>query len=264
MRNSVSPPKPQSRPFLAEISLNTLQKRDLTTLKKKLKIDSTCTSPSKPKNTSKPSHTKPLPKTHLPFLPSASLHSLPSELQMAILSFLPTDEIVHTISKLNSSLHSLTKNKFLWRLLEKEQPLSALDHKILKQTCVVERRSKGKLFKAIDRRTGFKCCLRVIYLDITNAGYDDGIPTSVLREISYLSVLNHQNVARIIDADVDNKKVMICTMQYQYNLKELMKNYIGVKKLKNGNAKKGQDKVYAMPLFKIKVKLIFVVFLFYF
>jgi serine/threonine protein kinase len=36
--------------------------------------------------------------------------------------------------------------------------------------CLVERRSKGKLYKAVDRVTNETCLLRKIYLDVTNAG----------------------------------------------------------------------------------------------
>jgi serine/threonine protein kinase len=71
--------------------------------------------------------------------------------------------------------------------------------------CLVERRSKGKLYKAVDRLTNDTCLLRKIFLDVTNAGQDDGIPTSVLREISHMKVLNHKNVGKIIHAEVKNE-----------------------------------------------------------
>jgi serine/threonine protein kinase len=70
------------------------------------------------------------------------------------------------------------------------------------QACLVERRSKGKLFIAQDRITGEKVSLRKIYLDVTNAGQDDGLPTSVLREISHLKALNHPNIVKIKHAEV--------------------------------------------------------------
>jgi hypothetical protein len=55
----------------------------------------------------------------------------------------------------------------------------------------VERRSKGKLYVTLDRVNGQKYLLRKIFLDVTNAGQDDGLPTSVLREISHLKALSH-------------------------------------------------------------------------
>jgi serine/threonine protein kinase len=61
---------------------------------------------------------------------------------------------------------------------------------------LAERRSKGKQFKAVNRITGSFCSVRKIFLDVTNAGKDDGLPTSVLRELSYLKSLNHDNVTK--------------------------------------------------------------------
>jgi hypothetical protein len=49
----------------------------------------------------------------------------------------------------------------------------------------------------IDRITGHKYLLRKIFLDVTNAGQDDGLPTSVLREISHLKALDHPNIGKI-------------------------------------------------------------------
>lgn len=69
----------------------------------------------------------------------------------------------------------------------------------------MERRSKGKLYKALDRVTNETCLLRKIYLDVTNAGQDDGLPTSVLREISHLKSLEHPNIGKIKQAEVKNE-----------------------------------------------------------
>ena len=48
-----------------------------------------------------------------------------------------------------------------------------------------------------DRCNGKIFLLRKIYLDITNAGQDDGLPTSVLREIAHLKALDHPNIGKI-------------------------------------------------------------------
>lgn len=48
-----------------------------------------------------------------------------------------------------------------------------------------------------DRITNQKYLLRKVYLDVSNAGQDDGIPTSILREISHLKALNHPNISKI-------------------------------------------------------------------
>lgn len=50
---------------------------------------------------------------------------------------------------------------------------------------------------AFDRTNGEKFLLRKIFLDITNAGLDDGLPTSILREISHLKSIDHPNIGKI-------------------------------------------------------------------
>jgi len=84
----------------------------------------------------------------------------------------------------------------LWRRLDQISPLPVeFRYKRLKK--LVERRSKGKLFAAKDRVTGIMVTVREINTKVCNAGFDDGIPTSVLREYSNLAGLKHPNLAQI-------------------------------------------------------------------
>jgi len=63
---------------------------------------------------------------------------------------------------------------------------------------IVERRSKGHMYRAQDRLTKEVFTVRRVYLDVANAGKDDGLPTSLLREVSYLKSLEDPNIARLI------------------------------------------------------------------
>jgi len=54
---------------------------------------------------------------------------------------------------------------------------------------IVERRSKGHTYVCQDRVTKEAYAVRRVYLDITNAGKDDGLPASLLREISFVQDL---------------------------------------------------------------------------
>ena len=38
--------------------------------------------------------------------------------------------------------------------------------------------------------------IRKVNVCVANAGHDDGVPTSILREISYLSSLSNPNIAK--------------------------------------------------------------------
>lgn len=81
--------------------------------------------------------------------------------------------------------------------------------------------------------------LRKVNLEVTNAGFDDGVPTSLLREIGYLSDLSHPNVVKILGTEIIKKTVYTCTEYCEFNLKEFMKNF-----------ENGQN--YHMPLNTVK------------
>ena len=117
-----------------------------------------------------------------------------------------------------------TLQSYLWRL-KGESEFLPFALRFRKTQCLVERRSKGKLFKAIDRVSQEHCTVRRIYLDITNAGQDDGLPTSVLRELSHLRTLDHPNIARVIDAEVQERIVHLSFEYCEMNLKEYIKKY---------------------------------------
>jgi len=108
----------------------------------------------------------------------------------------------------------------LWRLLDATLDFS---WRIAKTHCIVERRSKGRLFKGYQRSTLTPVIVRKVHLDIANAGKDDGLPTSVLREISYLSELDSPHVVKILGANVLDDVVHICTEYVDYNLKDYMR-----------------------------------------
>ena len=58
-----------------------------------------------------------------------------------------------------------------------------------------------------DRLDRTRCTIRKMCLDVTNAGKDDGFPTSVLRELSHLKSLDSPYVAKVIQAEVKDKVV---------------------------------------------------------
>jgi len=77
----------------------------------------------------------------------------------------------------------------------------------------------------VDRLTREFLTMRKIYLDVTNAGQDDGLPTSVLREVSHLLNLKHKNIIQIKEATVKNEAVFISFSHCKYNLREYIKQH---------------------------------------
>ena len=112
--------------------------------------------------------------------------------------YLNPREIALTMPRLSKYWHKVTLEETkLWQMIDSKISLLTINERLQILACIVERRSKGKLFMTKDRTSGDRYLLRKIYLDVTNAGQDDGLPTSVLREISHLKALNHPNISKI-------------------------------------------------------------------
>jgi hypothetical protein len=137
---------------------------------------------------------------------------MPYELQLIMTFFLSSRDIVVVLGSLSQYWRRYAKDLKLWVMIEKTRHLS-INERLQILQCLVERRSKGKLYKAQDRVTGDLVLLRKIYLDITNAGQDDGLPTSVLREISHLKSIRHPNVGRVRQAEVRSELALVV---YEY------------------------------------------------
>jgi hypothetical protein len=101
------------------------------------------------------------------------------------------------LKPLSKYWRNFTEDKKLWYLIDTHVKPMSINERLQIVHCLVERRSKGKLYVSIDRVTRQKYLLRKIFLDVTNAGQDDGLPTSVLREISHLKALDHPNIGKI-------------------------------------------------------------------
>ena len=67
--------------------------------------------------------------------------------------------------------------------------------------------------------------LRRIFLDITNAGQDDGVPTSHLREIAILKSLKHPRINQLLCAQLHQNRVQLLFEHQRFNLKEFVRNY---------------------------------------
>lgn len=72
--------------------------------------------------------------------------------------------------------------------------------------------------------------LRKVMLDVTNAGVDDGVPTSILREVSFLRSHQHASLVKLSDASVKARQMNILSEHMHCNLKEVIK----LKKFREG------------------------------
>mmetsp|Transcript_52232 Transcript_52232/g.124534 ORF Transcript_52232/g.124534 Transcript_52232/m.124534 type:complete len:819 (+) Transcript_52232:63-2519(+) len=111
-------------------------------------------------------------------------------------------------------------SKELWTGLRRHLKLS---EQLLFAERLVERRSKGKLFRCRRLGTGEAVLLRTVNLELTNAGKDDGVPTSFLREAALLSKIRHPNVVRYFDAEVNGKEASICVEFVHENFTSVIK-----------------------------------------
>lgn len=134
--------------------------------------------------------------------------SQPGNLLCEIFSRLGAKEIVGLAAPVCRLWREEAHSKELWTILRKH--LRLIDQLLLVDR-VVERRSKGKLFKCKRLGTSDQVLLRVVNLELTNAGKDDGVPTSFLREAALLSKVQHPHIIRYFGSEILGREAVMCT-----------------------------------------------------
>ena len=92
---------------------------------------------------------------------------LPKDIHLEILKYLPAKEIIKNIQYVNRYFIKLSNESGLWNEINKIQTLN-INLKYFKKACIVERRSKGKLFKAISRVDNKSVSLDLFVCNIKN------------------------------------------------------------------------------------------------
>lgn len=152
----------------------------------------------------------------------AHILMLPSEILEWIYECLDCKELISSVQYVCKDWTQHANSTSLWQKLAQSRALEST-WIVKKTSCVVERRSKGKLFAGTLRTSGQPVSLKKVRLDVTNAGNDDGVPTSLLREVSYLSTLDHPNVAKMHFAEVKREFVLLCSEHTTFNLSQYLK-----------------------------------------
>ncbi|CAG9322616.1 unnamed protein product [Blepharisma stoltei] len=168
-------------------------------------------------------HRQPLKKRSKSFKCPNYFQMIPNDLMICIFGFFSASELITEIQLVCKDWRYLANSPILW----KELSSANVELKWLVRCveCLAERRSKGRIYKGYLRSTEAPVILRKVNLDVTNAGFDDGVPTSLLREIGYLSEFSHPGIVKILGSEVIKKTVYTCTEQCTYNLKEFIKFY---------------------------------------
>jgi len=134
-------------------------------------------------------------------------------LAIEICHFLESETIVTGLSIVNSAWSHLEKDTMklnFWGAMRQSRLLVDVLRRPMEK--LVERRSKGSLYKTTFLGFPEPVLLRCMRLDCVNAGLDDGIPTSCYREIAILSALpEHPNIVRQLGADVHGPSVHVVT-----------------------------------------------------
>ncbi|CAK85649.1 unnamed protein product (macronuclear) [Paramecium tetraurelia] len=147
---------------------------------------------------------------------------LPKDLLYKLFLFLTPKEINNLIRTLNHQYLQLINQQFQ-NYYNRFNTL--LFHDLYqKLKFLQERRSKGKLYQVCNRLTGQCFLLRELDTIKAKANHDDGVQTSVLREISYVRSLKcHENIVSIVQVKIKNHIVSILYEYYTLNLREQFK-----------------------------------------
>jgi len=127
---------------------------------------------------------------------------------LEVFSRLGKRDLIEQAAPVCKMWHEVAHSKELWAILRGH---FRLFDQLLVSEKVVERRSKGKLLRCLRLGTKEAVLLRVVDLELTNAGRDDGVPTSFLREAALLSKLRHPNVIRHYGSEILGKRAVMCT-----------------------------------------------------
>lgn len=236
-----------NRNCLQELSTNTLQHRKTNNRPLRKKIDLGNTS-SQPKfNKSIGSGLVVVSKTQPVVILKRGIQNLPNELLYTTFTFFTLKEILYKIQIINKEWYRLIQHPYLWQSINSFSPIE-FEYKYSKEKKLVERRSKGKLYVGRNRLNNETMVIRRIMLDVTNSEKDDGVPTSILREVSYLTSLNNPRVGTVSEAKVKGSLLLLAYPYHRVNLKEYMKQFT-----KRNEVGRSGNYIYNMPLTTIKV-----------
>ncbi|CAE8633027.1 unnamed protein product, partial [Polarella glacialis] len=129
-------------------------------------------------------------------------------LLLEVFSRLSAKDLVGAVAPACKLWCEVAHSKELWASLRGH--LRLVDQLLVTEK-VVERRSKGRLFRCRRLGSGEAVLLRVVDLELTNAGKDDGMPTSFLREAALLSKLKHPNLIRHYGSEILGRRAVMCT-----------------------------------------------------
>lgn len=125
-----------------------------------------------------------------------------------VLSWLPVDDIVTRSAPVCRLWRDSARSQELWSMTRPH--LRLIDQLLVTET-IVERRSKGRLFKCKRLGSCEAVLVRMVDLEVTNANKDDGLPTSFLREAALLKKLEHPNVIKHFGSEILGKRAVMCT-----------------------------------------------------
>lgn len=125
-----------------------------------------------------------------------------------VFSRLGAREIIDRVAPVCHQWRDLVHSREFWA--EMRTRVRLIDQLLVAEK-LVERRSKGRIFKCKRLGSGEPVLLRVVDLELTNAAKDDGVPTSFLRESALLARMEHPNIIRHFGAEILGRRAATCT-----------------------------------------------------
>ena len=141
-----------------------------------------------------------------------------------VFDFLRPEDLIFSVQKVCKKWRNILSSNSFWAYFTKSTPVPNFNFRFRFIGHLSKRRSKGVLSKVTSRITGEIFTIKTVNFKLINAETNDGVPASILREISCLSKNNNPLFNKIEGVQMFQEDIMICQRFYPDTLRDFISN----------------------------------------